>query len=170
MHEKNITFKRFRSDRRNSCFRRQLNCLHDSINDLIEASKQKYYCRTTNKLTNTEKCSKAYWSMLISFLNNKKIPLFPPLFHENCFITNFKEKAQLFNSFFAEQQYLMSNASKLPSNFTLYTDNRVSAVTFSQEDISKIVQNLNSNEAHGHDNISIRMLKNMIHLFMDHQN
>ena len=103
IHEKNITFKRFGSDRRNSCFRRQLNCLHDSINDLIEASKQKYYCRTTNKLTNTEKCSKAYWSMLTSFLNNKKIPLFPPLFHENCFITNFKEKAQLFNSFFADQ-------------------------------------------------------------------
>ena len=62
----------------------------------------------------------------------------------------------------------MSNDSKLPSNFTLYTDNRLSAVTFSQEDIGKIVQNLNSNEARGHDNISIRMLKNMIHLFMDH--
>ena len=58
--KKNITSKRFRSDRRNRCLRRQLNCLQDRLNDLIEASKQKYYCRITNKLTNAEKSSKAY--------------------------------------------------------------------------------------------------------------
>ena len=108
IHEKNITFKRFRSDRRNSCLRRQFNCLKDCLNDSIEASKQKYYCRMSNKLTNAEKSSKAYWSILKSFLNNKKIPLIPPLFYENCFITNFKEKAELFNSFFAHQCCLMS--------------------------------------------------------------
>ena len=113
----------------------------------------------TNKLTNAKKSSKAYWSVLKSFLNNKKILLFPPLFYENCFITNFKENAELFNSFFADQFSLMSNGSKLPSNFTLYTDNRLSTVTFSQDDIGKISQNLNTNKAHSHDNISIRMLK-----------
>ena len=53
----------------------------------------------------------------------------------------------------------MSNASKLPSNFTLYTDNRLSTVTFSQDDISKIIQTLNPNKTLGHDNVSIRMLK-----------
>ena len=113
----------------------------------------------TNKLTNAEKISKAYWSTLKSFLNNKKIPVIPPLFYENCFITNFKEKAKLFNSFFAGQCSLVTNASKLPSIFTLYTDNRLSTVTFSQDDIGKIIQNLNPNKAHGHDNISIPMLK-----------
>ena len=86
----------------------------------IEASKEKYYCRMTNKLTNVEKSSKAYWSILKSFLNNKKIPLIPPLFYKNCFITNFKGKAEPFNSFFADQSTFMSNASKIPSNFTLY--------------------------------------------------
>ena len=44
---------------------------------------------------NTQKNSKVYWSLLIFFLNNKKIPIIPPLFHENRFITDFKEKAQL---------------------------------------------------------------------------
>ena len=58
--KKNITSKRFRSDRRNRCLRRQLNCLQDRLNDSIEASKQKYYCRMTNKLTNAKKSSKAY--------------------------------------------------------------------------------------------------------------
>ena len=62
---------------------------------MIAASKQKYYCRMTNKLINTQKSSKAYWSLLKGFLNNKKIPLIPPLFHENRFITDFKEKVEL---------------------------------------------------------------------------
>ena len=156
---KNITFKRFRSDRRNICLRRQLNFLRDRLNDLIEASKQKYYCRMTNKLTNVEKSSKAYWSILKSFLNNEKISLIHLLFYENCFITNFNKKAELFNSFFADQWSLMSNASKLSSNFILYANNRLSTVTFSQNDIGKVIQNLNPNKVHGHDNISIRMLK-----------
>ena len=123
---------------------------------MIEASKQKYYCRMSNKLTNAEKSSRAYWSILKSFLNNKKIPVIPPLFYENCFTTNFKGKAELFNSFFADQCSLMSNASKLPSNFTLYTDY---LQLQSQDDIGKIIQNLKPNKAHGHDNISFRMLK-----------
>ena len=50
------------SDRRNNGLRMQLNCLKDRLNDSIEASKQKDYCRMTNKLSNTEKSSKTYWS------------------------------------------------------------------------------------------------------------
>ena len=39
------------------------------------------------------------------------------------------------------------------------TNNRLSSITFSQYHIAKIIQNLGSCKAHGHDNISIRMLK-----------
>ena len=39
------------------------------------------------------------------------------------------------------------------------TDNRLSSESFSQYDIAKIIQNLDPNKAHSHDNISIRMLK-----------
>ena len=39
------------------------------------------------------------------------------------------------------------------------TDNRLSSVSFSQDDIAKIIQNLHPNKARGHDNISILMLK-----------
>ena len=72
----------------------------------------------TNKPINTQKSSKAYWSLLKGFLNNKKIPLTPPLFHENRFITDFKEKAELFNSFFAKQCSLIRNDSELPTSLT----------------------------------------------------
>ena len=41
---------------------------------------------------NIQKNSKLYWFLLKIFLNNKKIPIIPPLFYENRFITDFKEK------------------------------------------------------------------------------
>ena len=49
------------------------------------------------KLNNLQRNSKAYWSLLRCLLNNKKIPLIPPLFYENKFVTNFLEKAEVFN-------------------------------------------------------------------------
>ena len=67
----------------------------------------------TNKLINAEKSSRTYWLILKSFLNNKKIPLIPPLFCGKRFITVLKENFALF----------MRKASNLPSNITLYTDN-----------------------------------------------
>ena len=39
------------------------------------------------------------------------------------------------------------------------TDNRLPSLSFSQDNIAKIIQNLDPNKAHGHDNISIRVLK-----------
>ena len=110
------------------------------------------------KLTKSHKSLKAYWSLLITFSNNKKIPLIPPLYHQGDFITNFKVKVKRFNSFFASQCFLIKNDCKLPSYFNYNTDNRLSTVNFSIDNIAKILQNLDPNKAHGHENISIRML------------
>ena len=58
---------------------------------------------------------KSYWFISKTFLNNKKIPCFPRSFHDDKFITNFKEKAEIFNNFFAKQCSLISSNSDLPS-------------------------------------------------------
>ena len=111
----------------------------------------------TNNQTNTQKSSKAYWSLLKSFLNNKKVlPLIPLLFQENRFMTDFKKRQ---NSFFAKQCSVIRNDSELPTSLTFYTNNRLSKVSFSHEDVDKIIENLNPNKAHGHENISISILK-----------
>ena len=93
------------------------------------------------------------------FLKYEENAYLPPLFYENRFITDFKEKAQLFNIFFSKQCSLIPNNSSLPADVNYITDKRLSTVTFSARDIRKIIQNLDSNKAHGHDNLSIRMLK-----------
>ena len=96
--------------------------------------------------------------MFKTFLKNKEITLIQPLFHENRFITDFKEKAELFNSFFLNQCSLLNNCSKLPTNPNV-TDKRLRTINFTADNMKKIIIGLNSNKAHGHGNISIRMLK-----------
>ena len=111
------------------------------------------------KPTKFHKSWKAYWYLLKTFLNNKKVPLIPPLYHQGNFINNLKIKAELFNSFFASQSSLIKNDSKLPSHLNYKTDNRLSAVNFSTDDIAKILQNLDPNKVHGHEKVSIRMVQ-----------
>ena len=83
----------------------------------------------------------------------------PPVFHNNKFVIDFKEKAELFNTFFAEQCSLPKNNSELPKSLLFLTEKRLSNVQISNENIINIINNLNPNKAHGHDMISIRILK-----------
>ena len=62
-------------------------------------AKGKYHNRIASKPQNTKITSKDYWSLLDIFLNNKKIPLIPPLFHSNRFISDSKQKAELKSMF-----------------------------------------------------------------------
>ena len=92
-------------------------------------------------------------------MNDKKIPCIPSPFHENKLMTDFREKVEIFNSFFAKQCSLISSDSSLPSEIIKKTDNSLYSVKFSTEDMLQIITNLDSNKAHGHDEITIRMLK-----------
>ena len=68
----------------------------------VEISKQKYYSELARKLGTNKIIPKCYWSVLKIFLNNNKILCIPPLIHNNQFDVDFKEKNELFNSFFAK--------------------------------------------------------------------
>ena len=92
IQEKNVAFKNYRNNRGNIDLKCRLKYLQTCLNASIEVAKEKYYHNTVNKLMNTQKNSKVYWYLLKIFLNNKKIPIIPPLFYENRFITDFKEK------------------------------------------------------------------------------
>ena len=55
-----------------------------------------------NRLSYTEKSSETYWSLFKCFLNNTKIFIILPLFYESNFVVDFKEKTELFNTFFVK--------------------------------------------------------------------
>ena len=128
--------------------------LQAHLKTMIEESKLKYYSRLSDKLLDSKTSPKSYWSILKTFLNNKKIPCIPPLLHNGKFIIDFKEKAELFNDFFSKQCSLVNNNSKLPSVLTKKMCKSLSSVEFSTYDILKIIRNLKPNKAHGHDMIS----------------
>ena len=52
------------------------------------------------------------------------------------------------------------NNCELPANWTCCTGIQLSKISFSMEDISKIIQKCNRNEAHGH-NIKYSHVKNI---------
>ena len=80
IQEKNNAYQIYQNNKADTCIINKLNFLQDSLKNLIEMSKQKYYSRIANKLTIIRKSPKTYWSLLKLFLNNKKIPIIPPSF------------------------------------------------------------------------------------------
>ena len=146
-------------DRNHTDLFNKFQSLQAHLKTTTEESKLKYYSRLSDKLLDSKTSPKPYWSILKTFLNNKKIPCIPPLLHNGKSIIDFKEKAELFNDFFSKQCSLVNNNSKLPSVLTKKTCKSLSSVEFSTYDILKIIRNLYPNKAHGHDMISIRMLK-----------
>ena len=89
--KKNVAFTNYRNNSSYIDLKCCLKYLQACLNASVEVATEKY--NTVNKLTNTQKNSKVYWSLLKIFLDNKKIPIIPPPFYKNRFITDFKEKA-----------------------------------------------------------------------------
>ena len=103
--------------------------------------------------------SKTYWSIMKTFVNSKKTPIIPPLLVNNNLISNFREKANIFNNFFVQQCQSMANNSILLTNQIFYTQNRLRDFDIDRGEISKLINGLNSCKAHGHHGISVRMVK-----------
>ena len=157
IQEKNIAKKYYIQNKDIQLFRR-FQCMQNLITATTEKSKQQFSPRISNKLMDPTIIPKAYWSILKTFIN-KKILCIPPIYHNNNYITNFKENAQIFNNFFAKQCSLVENTNKLPTDSFKRTNNLLSIISFAKDDTAKIITNLNPNKAHGFDMNIIRMLK-----------
>ena len=77
----------------------------------------------------------------------------------NELIPDFKTKTSHFNSFFASQCTPFDNNSTIPGSQTYITDIKLSSLQFEDKDTIKISRSLDTNKAHEHDDISIKMLK-----------
>ena len=88
-----------------------------------------------------------------------KVPLILPLLINNNLEADFKRKADHFNNFFASKCTPLKNDSVLPTLLEHDSEARFSKISFPDDQILKILRALDINKAHGHDEISIRMLK-----------
>ena len=92
------------------------------LSNAITFSKAKYHERLAIKLNNPKTAPKTYWSILKTFVNGSKIPLIPPLLVNNEFVTDFLEKANLFNDLFREQCTLTTALFLTNRPLKLYLD------------------------------------------------
>ena len=152
IHDKNQAYKSYRRNKNHIFFVHQFELLQSKLNSLIVKSKSNnyarlsnYYARLSKKLSDPTTSPKSYWSILKTFLNNKKIPCIPPLLHDDKFITNFKEKAEIFNNCFVKQCSLINTNSDLPSVLSKTTHKSLSTIHFTSDDILKIIKNLDPN-------------------------
>ena len=77
----------------------------------------------------------------------KKTPMIPPLLVNDKIISNFYEKANLFNRFFASQCTPLENNSSLPP-LCLKTEKSLSSLKIRETDIFVITKKLHSNKLH----------------------
>ena len=90
-------------------------------------------------------------------MNKSRAPKIPPILHNGNFVLKCAEKAKLFNDHFAKQCTLIINDCVLP-DFVYITESRISSVAITDDDILKLIRNLNPNKASGSDGISGQML------------
>ena len=157
IHEKMKSYKVLRESIGNNHQIKKLKSLQNRLKCAIDDSKHNCYLKLTNKLLNVQRNSKPCWFILKTFLNNKKVPIIPSLFHENEFVIDCYSWT-LFISFFAKQCSLLSNSSKRPSRLHYFTEKRLSTINFWDNEIFDTIQQLDPNKAHSHEIISARML------------
>ena len=156
---KNLLFKQFTQNGRFESDFVFPQTLITEINELISSTRNVYYENLVKKLNNPLLQVKTYWSILKTFYNEKNIPLIPPLLVDNNFVTDIQTKANIFNTFFAEQCAPLNSSSVLPVNQMFLTQSRLNFINFNEDEILKVTRALNIHKAHGHDDISIRMIK-----------
>ena len=100
LKKQNKQYKKFRKNGYKNEDKIVLNNLKTECSKAIQNAKEKFLKDQGEKLSNPTTGQKTYWKILNGFLNKCKIPRIPPLFVENKFITDCKERASIFNYFF----------------------------------------------------------------------
>ena len=93
---------------------------------MISIRKEEYYDHLSKKLSNSNTSVKTYWSIFKLFYKGTKVPLIPPLLVNNKTVSDFTEKANLFNDFFLPSahgsvitvSYLRENLLRLIKGYT----------------------------------------------------
>jgi hypothetical protein len=138
--------------------RENVKSIQNLTSHLIRVAKDSYIANLAKKLCDSRRGSKIFWTAFKRLINKKKNTNIPPLIENGVFVTDFNQKSNIFNTYFAQQCHPLQNNSVL-ANFSLLTNASLCSIEVHHEDITKIIQKLNPKKSHGIDNISIAMLQ-----------
>ena len=155
IQERDSCFSNYQSQGRRDENLHIVTSLTDKINEQISNNRKLYFSNLSNQLNDNPK---KYWTLLRSFYNDRKVPLIRPILKGHKYVSDFKEKANYFNVFLGLQCSPVVNGSVLPDKSYL-TASSLDSISISGSDILKTIRSLDINKSHGHDDVSIRMLK-----------
>ena len=94
INEKNAMYKNYLKNNKSNQSFETFQSFQSQLSSLIASLKNKYYSKVVKRLLDPGTSPKTYWSILKTFLNNKKIPVILPIFQDNKYIKDFKQKAE----------------------------------------------------------------------------
>ena len=125
---------------------------------LINQAKQLYYHNLGDKLSDPKIGQKSFWTAFKRIVNTKKQTNIPPIIENDVYISDFSQKANIFNEYFATQCIVNDNGSTLPA-YIPYTNKSSSHFIITEKQIIDIILKLNANKSQGYDHISVAMLQ-----------
>ena len=112
---KNRVYKEYVKNGRPEDLYYLLQNLASEIFSYISKCKNDYFISLAKKLGDPSRSIKTYWATVRTLRNGKKVPNAPPLLVYDELITEFEDKANIFNEYFASQCTTINNDSELPS-------------------------------------------------------
>ena len=97
-----LTKKHFKCSKKESDLI-QITALSNECTKTILEAKEKYIRHLSQKLSDSSTEPKTYWKTINHFINNEKTSVIPHSLVNDKTISNFSEKVNLFNKFFASQ-------------------------------------------------------------------
>ena len=122
--------------------------------DLIKQKRHQYIEKVQDSLA---KSPKLFWSYHKHILRNRNSP--PANTYNNSTATTPHKKAELFNAFFASVFLPKSSSKDVNLNMTPKTEEIISDIQISQNEVEQSLNHLDTTKAYGQDGIPPRLLK-----------
>ena len=125
----------------------------------VKKAKKTYLNKLTKKAGETHNSPKTWWKINKTLLKSNKTTEIPFLFHNDVFYENAKDKAKVFNDFFASQSDLDDSGHTL--NEQISDDNSINTLDniVLTKEVHDVLKSLNTTKSSGPDLISPKMLK-----------
>ena len=139
---------------RGSFFLLLLQSLRNEITSHIRKCKTCYIVRLGEKLDDSSRFIKLYWATLRSLWNGKKNRT-----SNNELMAVCEIKTIILNIYFVSQCTAINNDSTLPSILNYLINDKLCSLSISSKIILQLIKSFDPNKTHGHDQISLKMLK-----------
>jgi len=151
-------YRKWVKNGRNSDSHGKVRDVQNITNKLIKEAKLVYYKKFGEKLSDPQTGQKIFWNAFKRLSNKKKNTNIPPIIDDDVYISNFRQKANVFNEYFADQCNILENDSVLP-DIQLNTNLSMYNINININQIVSIISKINPKKGGGHDGISVAMLQ-----------